>query len=170
METIVSKVMHSVNRHLVAKTLVAAMALTVSTLGFADSLGEQYATPLDWQISDESVAHGNHSISSLEKRLDKLNQEGLPSWRYHYVKAARWLDFARREHDENDRTGAVHSALHQSLSLIVLMEANQPYQRELLPLDTPQIKQSQLIREDLWRKVAGWKTHKGFRCAEPEIA
>lgn len=169
METI-SKFGHDVIRDLSKHIQLKAALLVLACLPFIATADQQYATPLDWQLSDESVAHGSHSIAELELRLENLNNNGLPSWRYHYVKAVHWLDFARREHAENDHSGAVHSALHQSLSLVVLLEEQTPYQRDFLPLDTPQIKQSTLIREDLWRKVAGWKTHKGFGCAEPEIA
>jgi outer membrane protein OmpA-like peptidoglycan-associated protein len=170
METISKLGVNSVIRNLV-RQLVQKTALAVMVCGsFAVAADQQYATPLDWQLSDESVAHGNHSVAELERRLEALNNNGLPSWRYHYVKAAQWLDFARREHAENDRTGAVHSALHQSLSLVVLLEAKRPYQRDSLPLDTPQIEQSSLIRADLWQQISGWKAHQGFGCAEPEIA
>lgn len=169
METMSRFGLSKVTRNLAqARAAVCVAALLCASASVVAD--QQYATPLDWQLSDESVAHGSHSIAELEQRLEELNNRGLPSWRYHYVKAAQWLDFARREHAENDHTGAVHSALHQSLSLIVLLEAQTPYKRSLLPLDTPQIKQSTLIREDLWRQIAGWKADKGFDCAEPEIA
>lgn len=174
METIstlgADSVMTKQTRHAIEILALSMLILALFVLpqtGLADS---PYATPLDWQITDESVAHGNHSIKQLEQRLETLNNNGLPSWRYHYVKAAQWLDFARREHDENDHTGAVHSALHQSLSLILLMESQPTYSRDSLPLETPQIKQSTLIREDLWQRVAEWKVDSGFGCAEAEIA
>ena len=76
------------------------------------------------RITDEAIRADFDSMEALQTRLALLNRNGqVPTSNYHWAKAQCWLDMARHNYHENDRTGAIESALEQSAGLIKGLEA-----------------------------------------------
>jgi outer membrane protein OmpA-like peptidoglycan-associated protein len=118
------------------------------------------------RISDEVIAEDLRTIDALESRLIALNASGVPVGSYHLSKAQAWIDFARYEYTENDRTGIIEAALAQAGHLVKGLEEK----TVSLSMETPIVSGSQMIRQDLWGRVAEMKAHKDFHCAEGVVA
>jgi outer membrane protein OmpA-like peptidoglycan-associated protein len=123
-----------------------------------------YAAPD--RITEDAIHTDYDSIEMLQLRLALLNRNGaVPTSNYNWAKAQCWLDMARHNYHENDRTGTIESAMQQSLGLIKGMEA-----KASIPMDTPLIPESVKIRDDLWAKAGAYKNSAQFSCVEPQVA
>ena len=118
------------------------------------------------RITDEAIRADFDSMETLQTRLALLNRNGIvPTSNYHWAKAQCWLDMARHNYHENDRSGTVESALAQSEGLIKSLEA-----RATPVNDTLLIPESVKVRDDLWNKAAAYKGHARFTCVAPQVA
>lgn len=81
---------------------------------------------------------------------------------YRLNKARIWLDMALDEMYEIDRTGIVDDAISQGKRLLGGDKTNL--------FDTPIVRGSEKIREDLWQKSAAMKQHKDADCAMRELS
>jgi outer membrane protein OmpA-like peptidoglycan-associated protein len=147
--------------------LVAATALSL-LLG-ACTLGPRQAdSGLHAQkdrITDAAMRGDLAAIQALQNRLQKVNADGVAINTYHYAKAQHWLDFARSEYHENDRTAVIEGALREARKLIEGLE-----RKATLPMDTPIIATSVKLRDDLWAKAEALKKHPHFKCGEVQVA
>ncbi len=118
------------------------------------------------RITDEAIRADFESIETLQTRLALLNRGGtVPTSNYHWAKAQCWLDMARHNYHENDRSGTVESALAQSEGLIKSLES-----KAVPANDTPLIPESVKLREDLWERADGFKRHAQFACVAAQVA
>lgn len=118
------------------------------------------------RITDEAIRADFDSMEALQTRLALLNRNGqVPTSNYHWAKAQCWLDMARHNYHENDRTGAIESALEQSAGLIKGLEAG-----TALANETALIPESVKVRDDLWNKASAYKGHAQFTCVAPQVA
>ncbi|MDB5806438.1 MAG: hypothetical protein JWN73_3760 [Betaproteobacteria bacterium] len=123
-----------------------------------------YAAPD--RITEQAINTDYESIEMLQTRLALLNRNGaVPTSNYNWAKAQCWLDMARHNYHENDRTGTIESALQQSATLVKGLES-----KIKIPSDTPLIPESVKIRDDLWAKAQSYKTSPQFGCVEPQVA
>lgn len=81
---------------------------------------------------------------------------------YRLNKARIWLDMALDEMYEIDRTGIIDDAVSQGKRLLSGDKTNL--------FDTPVVRGSEKIREDLWQKSAAMKQHKDADCAMRELS
>ena len=118
------------------------------------------------RITDEAIRADFESIETLQSRLARLNRAGaVPTSNYHWSKAQCWLDMARHNYHENDRSGIVESTLEQSTGLIRALETG------AMPAgETPLVSGSVRLRDDLWDKAAGFKRHSQFACVAAQVA
>jgi len=118
------------------------------------------------RITDEAIRADFESIETLQSRLARLNRAGaVPTSNYHWSKAQCWLDMARHNYHENDRSGIVESTLEQSAGLIRALETG------AMPAgETPLVSGSVRLRDDLWDKAAGFKRHSQFACVAAQVA
>lgn len=152
------------------QTILIAMTAAVLLAACANS-GEKrpgvlppYAAPD--RITDQAIRADFDSMETLQNRLALLNRNGaVPTSNYHWAKAQCWLDMARHNYHENDRSGTVESALAQSEGLIKGLEAN-----ATPASDTPLIPEAVKVRDDLWTKAQGYKQHAQFACVAPQVA
>jgi OmpA-OmpF porin, OOP family len=119
------------------------------------------------RITDETILADRRTIESLQGRLAELNKAGVPVKSYNFAKAQCWLDTAKTQYHENDRTGYIEESLEQSIGLIRTMDAN----RSAAALSaTPLVAGSHKLRDDLWARLNGFKTQRGFECAAQTVA
>lgn len=107
----------------------------------------------------------NHktAIQDMQRQAEsQLRGQTAPLEIYRLNKARAWLDFALDEMYEIDRTGIVEAAIEQAKKLLVGDKTNL--------FDTPIVRASERIREDLWQIAAQMKQHKDADCAMRDLA
>jgi OmpA-OmpF porin, OOP family len=150
-------------------TLIAASVALLALSGCAsttrgiEGTDNQQAS----RITDERILADRQSLESLQSRLKVLNDAGVPVKSYTHAKAQCWLDTAKTQYHENDRTGYVEEAMGQSNTLIRSLEANKS---ATAPAGTAMIANSERLREDLWKRFDALKTKPGFSCVEQIVA
>jgi OmpA-OmpF porin, OOP family len=97
----------------------------------------------------------------------ELNRGGVPVKSYNFAKAQCWLDTAKTQYHENDRTGYIEEAMEQSIGLIRTIETNK---NAASLTATPLIAGSHNLRSDLWDRLNAAKTRPGFECAAQTVA
>ena len=106
-------------------------------------------------------------IESLQKRSDKLVFGEVGSDNYHLAKARAWLDLALSEYHQTDTSGLMFAAIVQAETLITALENKQPD----ITMDTPNALQgTEVVRTDLWDKVALAKQNLNFKCGQRQLA
>ncbi len=111
---------------------------------------------------------GSAAFGQLQLRLDKLKATGLPASNYSLGKAQCWLNTARSQDDENDRSGYVQEALDESTRIVAALEA-QP--KSSPGFETPLIARSTRLRDDLWAQLALLKSQpETLACTGREVA
>jgi outer membrane protein OmpA-like peptidoglycan-associated protein len=119
------------------------------------------------RLTDERILSDRQTIQRLQNRLERLNTERqLPIRSYPYAKAQCWLDSAKSQYHENDRTGYVEEALAESHRIMTALEQGQTD----LGRETPLIARASRLREDLWNQFDRLKQAPGFACAAQTIA
>ncbi len=101
------------------------------------------------RITDEAIAADRAATRALQARLNALRARGRTLDRYQLAKAQAWLEFAVLEYSQNDRTGVIEAAIEQAIHLLRGLESG----IATLSRDTPIIRGSRLVREDLWSQV-----------------
>lgn len=124
-------------------------------------------SPVQDRITDERILSDRQSIQRLQVRLERLNTERqLPVRSYAYAKAQCWLDTAKSQYHENDRTGYVEEALMESSRIMAALEQGHTD----VARETPLIARSSRLREDLWAQFDRLKQEPGFACATQTVA
>ncbi len=148
----------------------AAVAAAVFASGCASRDAREWRLPSNAQaerITDERILAERQAIEALQRRLKALNDAGVPVKNYTHAKAQCWLDTAKTQYHENDRSGYVEQAMEQSIALIRALEAD----KSTPPgKDTALIAGSDRLREDLWSRLGKVKADGGFACAAQTAA
>jgi OmpA-OmpF porin, OOP family len=123
--------------------------------------------PQAGRITDERIIAERAAIDGLQQRLSNLNKAGVPIKNYNFAKAQCWLDTAKTQYHENDRTGYIEQAMEQSVLIMNALDAN----KAAAPVtNTPLIAGSDRLREDLWTRLGALRGARGFECAAQTAA
>jgi OmpA-OmpF porin, OOP family len=107
------------------------------------------------RITDERILADRYTVEAVQQRLRKLNESGIPQNSYPLAKAQCWIDTAKSQYQENDRTGYVEESLTEAMKIAQALEAD-PAARA--GMDTPLIARSSKLRDDLWARLNTYKS------------
>lgn len=110
----------------------------------------------------DPLASKNTILDLQRKAETALRKQNSHEDIYRYTKARTWLDMALDEMYEIDRTGISEDAIAQAQKLLSGDKTDL--------FDTPILRGSERIREDLWQKSATMKQHKDADCAVQKLA
>lgn len=117
--------------------------------------------------ADAPMPANLEQIESLQKRSDKLVFGEVGADNYHLAKARAWLDLALSEYHQTDTSGLMFAAIVQAETLITALENKQ----QDISMDTPNALQgTEVVRTDLWEKVALAKQNLNFKCGQRQLA
>ncbi len=141
---------------------IVLVALAVAGCGSAPSRNEAPGpaaaatglVPQQARQTDSLIRADSQTIEQVQGRLRKLNESGIPQNNYSLAKAQCWLDTARTQYHENDRTGYIEESLTESVKIIQALEADRSARAGL---DTPHVARSTRLRDDLWSQLAAFK-------------
>jgi outer membrane protein OmpA-like peptidoglycan-associated protein len=105
-------------------------------------------------------------IQILQAKADEYAAGRTGAAAYAPQKALAWLDLAQDEYYEDDRSGIVIAATDEAEKILRQIEAG----NVALPFDTPIIRASEKVRDDLWHKAAQLKQSPDFACAAKQLA
>lgn len=112
---------------------------------------------------DSKAKTAKDNILQLQRQAETaLRAPVTPEDLYRLTKARIWLDMALDEIYEIDRTGIVEDAMSEASRLLGGDKTNL--------FDTPIVRGSEKVRDDLWQKSAQMKQHKDADCAARELA
>jgi OmpA-OmpF porin, OOP family len=141
-------------------------ALTVALVSCASSTGRVEApglgaqatglNPEQQRITDTRILGDRQTMESLQERLRKLNESGIPQGSYPLAKAQCWLDTAKTQYHENDRTGYIEESMSESAAIIGVLEKDKAARTGF---DTPLVARSAKLRDDLWSQLASYKNN-----------
>ena len=126
------------------------------------------------RITDERILGDRRTLEAVQLRLRKLNEAGIPQNSYSLAKAQCWLDTAKSQYHENDRTGYIEESLTEAVKIARALEADKSAKAGL---DTPLVARSSLLRNDLWAQLSRYKNQpatlacnaKTVACAEVRL-
>jgi OmpA-OmpF porin, OOP family len=108
------------------------------------------------RITEEKVLADRKTIDGLQLRLRKLNESGIAQNNYPLAKAQCWLDTAKTQYHENDRTGYIEESLTESQKIIQALEADK---NARAGFETPLVARSSSLRDDLWMELGRYKNN-----------
>ena len=149
---------------------LAPVIVTIALLcGAAAALAQESAAANGQaaRITDTQILSDRKTLQALQDRLTQVNNQGVPVRNYSFAKAQCWLDTAKTQFHENDRTGYIEQAMVQSSRIIEALEADK---RTDAGRETPLIAGSDRLREDLWSQFDALKTGPGAECAAQTVA
>ena len=150
---------------LMRKTFALPLLLSVLVIsgcaGFnqrapAPAAQETGLVPQVARITDGRILGDRKTMEAVQQRLRALNEGGVLQNNFALAKAQCWLDTAKTQYHENDRTGYVEESLAESIKITQALEANKAARAGL---DTPLVAGSTKLRDDLWTKLAGFKNN-----------
>ncbi|WP_372656787.1 OmpA family protein [Hydrogenophaga sp.] len=160
----------------VLATLTLSGCAALSAADGSDATRAQNAglVPQAARITDERILGDRKSLDAVQQRLRVLNEAGVPQSNYGLAKAQCWLDTAKTQYHENDRTGYVEASLQESLKIVQALEADK---QARVGQDTPLVAGSVRLRDDLWARLNGYKgqaatlacTARTVACAEVRL-
>ena len=167
-------------RRTAAALFVAAIVLAGCSAGGAKNQGPGPAAqgtgllPQQARITDESSFADRQTLDGVQQRLRKLNEAGIPQGNYALAKAQCWLDTAKSQYHENDRSGYIEESLSEAVKITQALEADKSAPAGL---DTPLVARSSKLRDDLWAQMAAFKAQpstmvcnaKTVACAEVRL-
>ena len=112
-------------------------------------------TPQQARITDERILMDRQTLDGVQQRLRKLNEAGIPQNSYSLAKAQCWLDTAKSQYQENDRTGYIEESLTEAVKIAQALEADK---NARAGYDTPLIARSSKLRDDLWAQLSNYKS------------
>lgn len=125
-------------------------------------------TPQAGRITDGRIAGDRETLDMVQQRLRKLNEAGIPINSYSLAKAQCWLDTARTQYSENDRTGYIEESLGESMKIVQTLEADR---NAKAGYDTPLVARSTRLRDDLWAQFGRHKaTDAALACNARTVA
>lgn len=108
------------------------------------------------RITEDKALADRKTIESLQQRLRKLNESGIAQNNYPLAKAQCWLDTAKTQYHENDRTGYIEESVTESQKIIQSLEADK---NSRIGFDTPLVARSKRLRDDLWMELGKYKNN-----------
>ena len=126
------------------------------------------------RITDGRIRADRDTFNQVQLRLRKLNEAGLVQGNYPLAKAQCWLDTARTQYEENDRTGYIEESLAESVKIVQALEADNSSK---VGYDTALVARSTRLRDDLWAQLSQFKaqnntlacTARTVACAEVRL-
>ncbi len=130
--------------------------------------------PQQGRITDERILSDRRTLEAVQQRLRQLNETGIPQNSYSLAKAQCWLDSAKSQYHENDRTGYIEESLTEAVKIAQALEADKSARAGY---DTPLVARSSKIRDDLWMQLSSYKNQpasmacnaKTIACAEVRL-
>ncbi len=130
--------------------------------------------PQQARISDERILSDRRTLEAVQLRLRKLNESGIPQNSYPLAKAQCWLDTAKSQYHENDRTGYIEESMTEAVKIVQALEADKSAKAGF---DTPLVARSSMLRGDLWAQLSNYKNQpatlacnaKTVACAEVRL-
>ena len=130
--------------------------------------------PPQARITDERILGDRRTLEAVQLRLRKLNEAGVPQNSYPLAKAQCWLDTAKSQYHENDRTGYIEESMTEAVKIVQALEADKSAK---VGLDTPLVARSSMLRGDLWAQLSNYKNQpvtlacnaKTVACAEVRL-
>ncbi|MEP6790533.1 MAG: hypothetical protein ABI907_04135 [Ramlibacter sp.] len=95
------------------------------------------------------------TIEAVQQRLRMLSEAGVAQNNYPLAKAQCWLDTAKTQYHENDRTGYIEESIAESLKIVQALEGDKGRK---VGFDTPLVARSTRLREDLWSQLSAFKS------------
>lgn len=131
-------------------------------------------TPQLARITEERILGDRSALEALQLRLRKLNESGVPQNSYPLAKAQCWLDTAKTQYHENDRSGYIEESLTEAAKIAQALEGDKAAK---VGFDTPLVARSTKLREDLWAQLTAYKNQsatlacnaKTVACAEVRL-
>ncbi len=108
------------------------------------------------RITYAPVLADRKNIEALQQRLRALNEAGVQQNYYPLAKAQCWLDTAKTQYHENDRTGYIEESMIESQKIIQALEANKTAKEGY---ETPLVARSTRLRDDLWADLSKFKSN-----------
>ncbi|MDP2263477.1 MAG: OmpA family protein [Hydrogenophaga sp.] len=136
--------------------LTLAGCASLSTAGSEPSSTKAGLSPQGARITDERILGDRQTLEAVQQRLRALNEAGVPQSNYALAKAQCWLDTAKTQYHENDRTGYVAESLAESVRITQVLEADRNARAGQA---TPLVARSVRLREDLWTRLEGFKSN-----------
>ncbi len=154
--------------------LCACSSGAVKNEGPGPSAQSTGLNPPQTRITDERIFSDRRTIEAVQLRLRKLNEGGIPQNSYPLAKAQCWLDTAKSQYHENDRTGYIEESLTEAVKIAQALEADKSAKAGQ---DTPLVARSSLLRNDLWAQLSAYKNEpvtlacnaKTVACAEVRL-
>ena len=130
--------------------------------------------PQQARITDERILSDRRTLEAVQLRLRKLSEAGVPQNSYSLAKAQCWLDTAKSQYHENDRTGYIEESLTEAVKITQALEADKSAK---VGFDTPLVARSSMLRNDLWAQLSAYKNQpvtlacnaKTVACAEVRL-
>ena len=120
------------------------------------------------RIIDSVIQHYKGTFDEFQLRLRKLSEAGVAQNNFSLAKAQCWLDTARAQYSENDRTGYIEDSLAESVRIIQALETDK---NSRAGYDTPLVARSSRLRNDLWRQLADIRSREGtLACTARTVA
>ena len=147
-------------RNATTACVAAALALAGCTFGGAKGEGPAASaqafglSPQAARITDERIFMDRETLEGVQQRLRKLNESGIAQNSYSLAKAQCWLDTARSQYHENDRTGYIEESLSEAVKIAQALEADRSARAGY---DTPLVARSTKLRDDLWAQLGNYK-------------
>jgi len=110
--------------------------------------------PQQARITDESILSDRRTLEAVQLRLRRLNEAGIPQNSYPLAKAQCWLDTAKSQYHENDRTGYIEESMTEAVKIVQALEADKS---ATAGFDTPLVARSSMLRNDLWAELSAYK-------------
>jgi OmpA-OmpF porin, OOP family len=124
--------------------------------------------PQQDRITYTPVLADRKNIEALQDRLRKLNEAGVAQNYYPLAKAQCWLDTAKTQYHENDRTGYIEESMTESQKIIQALEADKAAKTGY---ETPLVARSTRLRDDLWADLSKFKLNEaGLVCNARTVA
>ncbi len=118
------------------------------------------------RYTDEAQRADHRVLQSVQDRLAALQKDGrVPVNSYHWGKAQCWLDMARQNYHENDRSNVINEAVDESVKIVDALEKGATPE-----LRTPMIGHSVRLREDLWARAERGRTGAAAACTAAQAA
>ena len=114
--------------------------------------------PQNERFTDERIFSDTATIDRVQQRLRSLNESGVLLGSYPLAKAQCWVDTARSQYLENDRTGYVEETLSEAVKIAQALEADKSVRAGY---DTPLVARSSKLRNDLWAQLSDYKNQPG---------
>lgn len=108
------------------------------------------------RITEEKILADRKTIEALQQRLRRLNESGIAQNNYPLAKAQCWLDTAKTQYHENDRTGYIEESMAESQKIITALERDK---NARAGQETPLVARSSRLRDDLWAELGKHKNN-----------